>query len=159
MFLARGDDPAWGSPKRQLPGLLASASFHRLWSPDVVSDYERGAAAVEADGRLARRAVFDRPGFEPFLAAPRLGPAVKISATTLREARRRIGQAPRAAERDPDAAAYLACAVDGVGARLITTGDSDLRSPGDEYEGVLVLSWEEFREHLTRHGFTAARGE
>ena len=28
MFLARRDDPAWGSPKRQLLGLLTSASFH-----------------------------------------------------------------------------------------------------------------------------------
>lgn len=158
MFLARRDDPAWGSPKRQLLRFLTSTSFHWLWSPDVVSDYERGAAAVEADGRLARRAVFDRPGFELFLAALRLSPAVKLSATTLRKARRRIEQAPRAAERDLDDAVYLACAVDG-GAHLITTEDSDLRSLGDEYEGVLILSWEEFREYLRRHGFTATRGK
>ena len=78
MFLARRDDPASVSPKRQLLGLLTSTSFHWLWSPDVISDYERGAAAVEADERLARRAVFDRPGFELFLAALRLVPAVKI---------------------------------------------------------------------------------
>ena len=34
----------------------------------------------------------------------------------------------------------LACAVGGE-AHLITTEDSDLRALGDEYEGVLVLSW------------------
>jgi hypothetical protein len=49
--------------------------------------------------------------------------------------------------------------VDGVGAHLITTENSDLRSLGDEYEGVLILSWEEFREYLTQHGFTATRGK
>ena len=100
MFLAPRDDPAWGSPKRQLLRLLASASFHWLWSPDVISDYERGAvAAVEADERLARRAVFDRAGFELFLAALRLSPAVKISATTLRKARKadRAGPSRRGA--------------------------------------------------------------
>jgi predicted nucleic acid-binding protein len=87
-----------------------------------------------------------------------LSPAVKISATTLRKARRRIEQAPRAAERDLDDAVYLACAVDG-GAHLITTEDSDLRSLGDEYEGVLILGWGEFREYLRRHGLTARRGK
>lgn len=156
MFLARRDDPAWRSPKRQLLRLLASASFHWLWSQDVVSDYERGAAAIEADERLARRAVFDRPGFELFLAALRLSTAVKISATTLRRARGRIEQAPRAAERDLDDAVYLACAVDGR-AHLITTEDSDLRSLGGEYEGVLILSWQEFSEYLRK--YAASQGE
>ena len=151
MFLARRDNPGWRSPKRQLLKLLASSSFHWLWSPDITSDYERGAAAIEADGRITRRAVFDRLGFELFLAALRLSPAVKISATTLRKARRRIEQAPRAADRDLDDAIYLACAVDG-GAHLITTEDSDLRSLGDEYEGVPILSWGEFRAYLRQRG-------
>ena len=151
MFLARRDDPEWKSPKRQLLKLLASASFRWLWSPDVITDYERGAQAVESDERITRRAVFDRPGFALFLAALRLTPPVTISATTLRKARRRIEQAPRASERDLDDAVYLACAVDG-GARLITTEDSDLRSLGDEYEGVLILSWGEFLAYLRRHG-------
>lgn len=84
MFLARRGDPGWRSPKRRLLELLASASFHWLWSPDVISDYERGARAIESDGRITRRAVFDRIGFELFLAALRLTPAVRVSATTLR---------------------------------------------------------------------------
>ena len=124
MFLARRDHPEWRSPKRQLLKLLAAPSFHWLWSPDVSSDYERGALAIESDGRIRRRAVFDRLGFELFLGALRLAPAVRVSATTMRKARRRIEQAPRAAERDLDDAIYLACAVDG-GAHLITTEDSD----------------------------------
>jgi predicted nucleic acid-binding protein len=158
MFLARRDNPRWRSPKRLLLRLLASSAFHWLWSPDIISDYELGARSVEADERLMRRAVFDRLGFELFLAALRLTPAVRVSAATMRKARRRIEQAPRAAERDLEDAVYLACAVDG-GAHLITTEDSDLRSLGDEYEGVLILSWEEFCEYLRRYGFTAARGK
>lgn len=151
MFLARCDNPEWKSPKRLLLKLLAAPSFHWLWSPDVVSDYERGAQSVETDERLMRRVVFDRLGFELFLAALRLTPAVRVSATTTRKARRRIEQAPRAAERDLEDAVYLACAVDG-GARLITTEDSDLRSLGDEYEGVLILSWNEFLAYVRRQG-------
>lgn len=151
MFLARRDNPEWKSPKRLLLKLLAAPSFHWLWSPDVISDYELGAQSVEADERLIRRAVFDRLGFELFLAALRLTPAVRVSATTMRKARRRIEQAPRAAERDLEDAVYLACAVDG-GARLITTEDSDLRSLGDEYEGVRILSWNEFLAYIRRRG-------
>ena len=147
MFLARRDRPEWRSPKRQLLKLLATSSFHWLWSPDIISDYERGAQAIESDDRIMRRAVFDRLGFELFLATLRLTPAVRVTATTMRKARRRIEQAPRVAERDLEDAVYLACAVDG-GAHLITTEDSDLRSLGDEYVGVRILSWSEFRDHL-----------
>lgn len=71
MFLARRDRPEWRSPKRQLLKLLAAPSFHWLWSPDVIADYERGALAAESEERITRRAVFDRLGFELFLAAPR----------------------------------------------------------------------------------------
>jgi predicted nucleic acid-binding protein len=147
MFLARRDNPEWSSPKRQLLKLLAAPSFQWLWSQDIIADYERGAQVIESDKRIIRRAVFDRLGFELYLAALRLTPAVKVSATTMRKARRRIEQAPRVAERDLDDAVYLACAVDG-GAHLITTEDSDLRSLGDEYEGVRILSWIEFRDYL-----------
>ncbi len=150
MFLARRDDPEWRSPKRQLLKLLAAPSFHWLWSPDIIADYERGAQAIESDERIMRRAVFDRSGFELFLAALRLTPAVRVSATTMHKARRRIEQAPRVAERDLDDAIYLACAVDGT-AHLITTEDSDLRSLGDEYEGVLILSWGDFLSYIRRH--------
>ena len=151
MFLARRDQPEWRSPKRQLLKLLATSSFHWLWSQDIIADYERGALAIESDERIMRRAVFDRLGFELFLATLKLSPAVRVSATTMRKARRRIEQAPRAAERDLEDAVYLACAVDG-GAHLITTEDSDLRSLGDEYEGVLILSWNEFLAYVRRQG-------
>ena len=158
MFLARRDRPEWRSPKRQLLKLLSVPSFRWLWSPDVIADYERGALAVESDERITRRAVFDRLGFKLFLAALRLAPAVRVPAPTIRKARRRIEQAPRAAERDLEDAVYLACAVDG-GAHLITTEDSDLRALGDEYEGVRILSWDEFRDHLRERGLLAAQGE
>lgn len=151
MFLSRRDDPEWISPKRQLLQLLATTSFHWLWSPDIISDYESGALAIESDERIMRRAVFDRLSFELFLAALRLTPAVRVTATTMRKARQRIEQAPRVAERDLEDAVYLACAVDG-GAHLITTEDSDLRSLGDEYEGVRILSWSEFHNYLRRRG-------
>lgn len=150
MFLARIDHPDRTSPKRRLLWLLTSASFNWLWSLDIVADYERGAKSIESDKRIAKRAVFDRLGFELFLAALRLTPAVKISSSTLRQARRRIEQATRSRERDLDDAIYFACAVEG-GAHLITTEDSDLRSLGNEYEGVLILSWKEFRTYFDRH--------
>lgn len=151
MFLARRDRPEWRSPKRRLLKLLTAPSFNWLSSPDIVADYERGALAIESDDRITRRAVFDRLGFELFLATLRLTPAVRVSATTMRKARRRIEQAPRVAERDLEDAVYLACAVDG-GAHLITTEDSDLRSLGDKYEGVLILSWNEFLAYVRRLG-------
>ena len=156
MFLARRDDPGWRSPRRQLLRLLSVPSFYWLWSAEIISDYEQGAQAIEADERIMRRAVFDRLGFGLFLATLKFTPAVRVSATTMRKARRRIEQAPRAAQRDLDDAVYLACAVDGS-AHLITTEDSDLRSLGDEYEGVLILSWDEFRDHLRRLGLLTAR--
>jgi predicted nucleic acid-binding protein len=151
MFLARRDRPGWKSPKRQLLKLLTTPTFHWLWSLDIIADYERGAQAVESDARIMRQAVFDRLGFELFLAALRLTPAVRVSATTVRKARQRIEQAPRVAERDLEDAVYLACAVDGD-AHLITTEDSDLRTLGDEYEGVLILSWDEFRDYMRERG-------
>jgi predicted nucleic acid-binding protein len=151
MFLARRDRLDWQSPKRQLLKLLTLSSFHWLWSPDIIADYERGAAAIESDERIVRRAAFDRLGFELFLGALRLTPSVRVSATTMRKARRRLEQATRSSERDLDDAVYLACAVDGD-AHLITTEDSDLRLLGEEYEGILILSWNECREYLRRHG-------
>lgn len=156
MFLARRDNPEWRSPKRQLLRLLNFPSFHWLWSPDIIADYEQGAQAIEADERTMRRAVFDRLGFELFLAALRLTPSVRVSATTMRKARRRIEQAPRASERDLEDAVYLACAVDGS-AHLITTEDSDLRSMGDDYEGVLILGWGDFLAYIRRHGLLPVR--
>lgn len=156
MFLARRYDPGWRSPKRQLLSLLSVPSFRWLWSADIISDYEQGAQAIEADERIMRRAVFDRLGFELFLATLKLTPAVGVSATTMRKARRRIEQAPRAAQRDLEDAVYLACAVDGE-AHLITTEDSDLRSLGDEYEGVRILCWDEFSAHLRGLGLLMAK--
>jgi predicted nucleic acid-binding protein len=129
MFLIRRDRPDAISPKRQLLNLLPRQSFHWLWTPDIINDYERGAEVIEADERIVRRAEFDRIGFQLFLAALQLDPPVAISVTTMRNARRRISQAPRAAERDLDDAIYLACAVDGE-AHLLTSEDSDLRSLG-----------------------------
>jgi predicted nucleic acid-binding protein len=151
MFLARRDRLEWKSPKRQLLKLFTISSFNWLWSTDIITDYERGARAIESDERIMRRAAFDRLGFELFLGALRLTPSVNISATTMRKARRRLEQATRSSERDLDDAVYLACAVDGD-AHLITTEDSDLRSLGEEYEGVHILSWNECRDFLRQRG-------
>jgi len=63
--------------------------------------------------------------------APTLA-ASSVSIASMRNARRRISQAPRSAERDLDDAIYLACAVDGY-AHLLTTEDSDLRLLGESY--------------------------
>ncbi len=100
MFLIRRDRPDAISPKRQLLKLLANPTFHWLWSQDIINDYERGADAIEADERIMRRAEFDRVGFQLFLAALQLEPPVAVSVTTMRNARRRISQSPRTAERD-----------------------------------------------------------
>ena len=108
MFLTRRDRPEATSPKRQLLSLLIVPAFHWLWTPDIIYDYERGADAIEADERITRRAEFDRVGFQLFLSALQLQPPVAVSVTTLRNARRRISQAARAAERDLDDAVYLA---------------------------------------------------
>ena len=123
MFLARRDRPGLASPKRELLGLLTEPKFRWLWTPDIINDYERGADAIESDNRIMRRAEFDRVGFQLFLAALQLWPPVAVSVASMRNARRRISQAPRSAERDLDDAIYLACAVDGH-AHLLTTEDS-----------------------------------
>lgn len=151
MFLIRRDRPDAISPKRQLLNLLGLPTFHWLWTLDIINDYERGAETIEADERIMRRAVFDRVGFQLFLAALQLEPPVVVSVTTMRNARRRISQAPRAAERDLEDAVYLACAVDGE-ANLLTTEDSDIRLLGETYQGVSVVSWNEFRIELVKRG-------
>ena len=151
MFLIRRDRPDAISSKRQLLNLLAVPTFHWLWTPDIINDYERGAEAIEADERIMVRAEFDRVGFELLLAALQLEPAVDVSIKTMRDARRRISQAPRAAERDLEDAVYLACAVDGQ-AQLLVTEDSDLRSLGETYQGVYIVSWNEFEVELSKRG-------
>jgi hypothetical protein len=130
---------------------LTEPRFHWLWTQDIIDDYERGAHAIKSEQRIMRRAEFDRVGFQLFLAALRLWPPVTVSVTTLRNARRRISQAPRSAERDLDDAIYLACAVDGH-AHLLTTEDSDLRLLGESYGNVQIVSWREFRAELSRLG-------
>jgi predicted nucleic acid-binding protein len=154
MFLARRDRPELASPKRQLLRLLPMPSFQWLWTPDIISDYERGAEAIESSERIMQRAMFDRVGFQLFLAALQLSPPVAVSVTTTRQARRRISQATRKAERDLDDAVYLACAVDGQ-AHLLTTEDSDLRSLGDVYEGVSIVSWHELQRELSKRKLTS----
>ncbi len=151
MFLTRRDRPKAASPKRQLLNLLAQPTFRWLWTPDIINDYERGASAIEADERIIRRAEFDRMGFELLLAALQLEPAVAVSVKTMRDARRRISQAPRAAERDLEDAVYLACSVDGQ-AQFLVTQDSDLRSLGETYQGVYIVSWNEFEVELVKRG-------
>jgi len=151
MFLSRRDRPDAISPKRQLLSLLAVPTFHWLWTPDIINDYGRGAEAIEADERIIRRAEFDRIGFELLLAALQLEPAVGVSVKTMRDARRRISQAPRAAERDLDDAVYLACAVDGH-AQLLVTEDSDLRSLGETYQNVYIVNWNELEVELSKRG-------
>ncbi len=149
MFLTRRDRPEATSPKRQLLSLLARPTFRWLWTPDIINDYELGANAVESDERIIRRAEFDRVGFELLLAALQLEPAVVVSVRAIRDARRRISQAPRAAERDLEDAVYLACAVDG-NAQFLITEDSDLQSLGETYETVQIVNWNEFEIELNR---------
>jgi predicted nucleic acid-binding protein len=149
MFLTRRDNPEAVSPKRGLLKILKVPTFHWLWIPDIINDYERGAEAIESDEKIIRRAEFDRVAFELFLAALQLSPPVTISVTTLRNARHRILQAPRAAERDLEDAIYLACAVDG-NAHLLTTEDSDLHLLGSTYEGVRIVNWRDFKDELSK---------
>jgi predicted nucleic acid-binding protein len=151
LFIQSREFPGRRSSRRLLLRLLGLDSFRWLWSYDMIDDYRRGADAIEANQKLMARAVFNRIDFELFLAALCLFPPVDVSATSLRKARGRIDQAPRVGERDLDDAIYLACAVDG-NARLITSEDTDLRSLGREYEGVLILSWLEFLEYLRNRG-------
>jgi PIN domain len=126
IFLTRRDRPTAASPKRRLLNLMTQPTFRWLWTPEIINDYEGGANAVGSDERIIRRAEFDWAGFGLLLAALQLEPAVAVSVKTVRDARRRISQAPRAAERDLEDAVYLACAVDGD-ARFLVTEDSDLR--------------------------------
>ena len=114
MFLSRRDSPKAVSPKRQLLNLLTQPTFNWLWTPELINDYVRGASAVESDERISRRAEFDRIGFQLLLAALQLQPAVSVSVESMRDARRCILQAPRAAERDLEDAIYLACALMGM---------------------------------------------
>jgi len=53
MFLARRDRPGVTSPKRQLLKLLPTSTFRWLWTPDIINDSERGAAAIEMAGPWA----------------------------------------------------------------------------------------------------------
>jgi predicted nucleic acid-binding protein len=152
MFLVRRDGSGLASPKRKLLRLLTEPRFHWLWTQDILDDYERGAGTIKSDKRIMRRAEFDRVGFQLFLATLQLWPPVIVSATTLRNARSRISQAPRSAERDLEDAVYLACAVDGD-AHLLTTEDSDLRLLGDSYEGVRLIGWHELKAELSKLGF------
>lgn len=151
MFLARRDRSASASPKRQLLKILTEPGFRWLWTPDIINDYERGAEAIESDDRIMRRAEFDRAGFRLFLAALQLWRPVAVSIATMRNARRRISQAPRSAERDLEDAVYLACAVDGH-AHLLTTEDSDLHLLGESYENVRIIGWRELKAELLRLG-------
>lgn len=154
MFLTRRDRPDATSPKRQLLRLLTVPTFHWLWTPDIIHDYQRGADAIEADKRITRRAEFDRVGFQLLAGALQLRSPVIVSSTTLRDARRRISQAPRASQRDLGDAIYLACAVDGQ-ADLLTTEDSDLRSLGEAYQNVRIVSWNELKVQLVSRGLIA----
>ena len=113
MFLVRRDQPTWVSAKRVLLQLLPSPNFRWLWSPDIIADYQHGSLSVESNERIQRRAIFDRAGFEIFLSALQLLPPIEVTATILKVARRRLLQAARERDRDPDDAIYLACAVDG----------------------------------------------
>ena len=67
-----------------------------------------------------------------------------------------ISQAPREAERDLEDAVYLACAVDGR-AQLLVTEDSDLRSLGETYQGVYIVSWNELEVELVKRRLIANR--
>jgi hypothetical protein len=154
MFLVRRDRPTESSTKRVLLPLLPLPTFRWLWTPDIVADYVRGAAAIEHDARIMRRAVFDRTGFHLFLAALQLHPPVSVTVTALREVRRQIAQAAHARQRDLEDAIYLACALDG-GAQVLTSNDSTLLGLGSPYAGVRIVTWREFREELSARGLLA----
>ena len=130
---------------------MTEPKFRWLWTLDIINDYERGAEVIESDNRIVRRAEFDSVGFQLFLAAFQLWLPVAVSIASMRNARRRISQAPRSAERDLDDAIYLACAVD-VHAHLLTTEDSDLRLLGESYGNVQIVSWRELKAELSRLG-------
>lgn len=151
MFLVRRDRSEDVSPKRRLLRLLATPGVEWLWTPDIIADYESGAWAIENNQKLMARAAFDRTGFALFTQALRFHQKVRVSAETMKRARRRLGQAVKAKDRDLDDAVYLACAVDGD-AFLLVSKDSDLRSLGDEYEGVLIAGWQRLEEELRARG-------
>ena len=151
MFLIRRNRQGASSPKQRLLGLLVNSAFHWLWTPESIADYERGANAVETNERLRRHTEFDRLGFRLLLGTLQLSPPVSISAGTLRNARNRLSQAPRIAERDLDDAVYLACAVDGY-AHLLVSEDSDLLSLGSMYEATRIVSWRQLTEELSELG-------
>src|SRR5437763_3000234 len=96
MFLVRRDRPGEVSPKRRLLQLLAAPGVRWLWSPDIIADYEAGARAIENNQKLMVRAAFDRTGFTLFTQALRFHPRVKVSAETMKRARRRLEQAVKA---------------------------------------------------------------
>jgi hypothetical protein len=154
MFLVRWDRAAASPTKRVLLRLLTVPTFHWLWTPDILADYERGATAIEQDARIMRRAAFDRTGFHLLLAALQLSPPVPVTVTTLREVRRQIAQAPHARQRDLDDALYLACALDG-GAQVLTSNDSTLLGLGSPYAGVRIIPWRAFREEVAARGLLA----
>lgn len=151
MFLVRRDRPAQLSSKRILLSLLPTSNFRWLWHPDILADYERGAAALEQEPRVLKRAVFDRAGFQLLLNTLQLYPPVAVSVTTLRAARRRISQAAQARDLDLDDAIYLASAVDGA-AHLLTSQDSDLLSLGGAYEEVSIVDWQGLVRELKTRG-------
>jgi hypothetical protein len=128
----RRDRPAESPTKRLRLQLLRLPTFHWLWSPDSLADYERGVLAIEQDTRGMRRAAFDRTGFQLLLAALQLHPPVPVSATALREVRRQISQTAHARQRDLDDAIYLACALDGA-AQVLTSNDATLLGLGSPY--------------------------
>lgn len=154
MFLVRRDRPAEVPTKRLLLQLLPSPSFSWLWTPDILWDYERGAAAIEQDQRLMRQAVFDRVGFQLLLSALQIYPSISVSATTLGQVRQRMGQSSRSRERDLDDAIYLACAIDGE-AHVLTSQDSSLLSLGSPYEGIHIVTWTELLVDLQTRGFVS----
>ena len=85
------------------------------------------------------------------LGALQLRPPVSVSVMSLRAARRQIAQATRVRHRDLDDAIYLACAVDGE-AHLLTSQDTTLLDLGSPYEGVRIVTWQEFLRILQTRG-------
>lgn len=154
MFLVRRDQPAVSPPTRLLLRLLRVPRFHWLWTPDILADYARGADAIEQDARIMRRAAFDRLGFRLLVATLQLQAPVRVSVTTLREARRQIAQAAHVRLRDLDDAIYLACALDGS-AQVLTSNDTTLLSLGSPYAGVRIVPWPVFREEVFAYGLVA----
>lgn len=153
MFLVRRDRPSQLSPKRLILNLLLVPNFRWLWHPDILADYERGAAALQRDTRLSKRAIFDHAGFQLLLSALQLYPPVTISATVLRAARQRIAQAARTSDLDLDDAIYLASAIDGR-AHLLVSQDSDLLSLGDTFGGVPIVNWDGLVQEFKARGFS-----